>query len=266
MIIRDAQFAIRNLTRSPGFTTVVVLTLALGIGASTAIFSVVNAVVLRPLDVSRAAATGAHHQRAARLRRDRYRRRARRSSFDYQSRTDLFAAVAGLLPVSANVTSGDTPERVEMMLVSWNYFSVLGVAPAYGRIFAPEDDTPGVANVAVVSDGFWRRRLSADPQAIGRTIVIDADPILIVGVMPPGFHHPGRTLQTDVDVWSPAGFRGRRPAPPSRSRRRLEGCLARLQPGVTLEQAQARLAEYGAAVSQQFPVRLSRRRTAGDRA
>jgi predicted permease len=249
---RDVQFAIRNLTRSPGFTIVVVLTLALGIGASTAIFSVVNAVVLRPLDYPEpgrlvritselrgfgATDTGVSAAELA----------------DYQSRTDLFTAVAGIAPISANVTSGDSPERVEMMLVSWSYFSVLGIAPAYGRLFGPEDDTPGVANIAIVSDSFWRRKLAADPNAVGRTIVMDEDPILIVGVMPRGFHHPGRTLQSEVDVWSPAGFRGTTSGPPSRSRRRLEGCLARLQPGVTLEQAQARLAEYGATVSQQFP-------------
>lgn len=248
--MRDVQFAFRTLMRSPGFTTLVVLTLALGIGASTAIFSVVNAVVLRPLDYPEperltritselrgfgATDTGVS---AAEL-------------FDYQELDDVFLGVAGLLPVSANVTSGSTPERVEMMLVSWTYFSVLGVAPAHGRIFGPQDDTPGVANIAVVSDAFWRRRLNADPQGVGRTIVIDEDPIVIVGVMPPAFRHPGRTTHTAVDVWSPAGFRSG--GPPSRSRRRLEGCLARLQPGVTIEQAQLRLREYGATVTQQFP-------------
>ena len=250
-LIRDAQFAIRTLTRSPGFTAVVVLTLALGIGASTAIFTVVNAVVLRPLDYPEpqqliritselrgfgATDTGVS---AAEL-------------IDYQARTDLFTGVAGLMPVNANVTSGDTPERVQVMLVSWNYFSVLGVAPAHGRIFSREDEVPGVANIAVVSDGFWRRRLSADPTAVGRTVVIDEDPIQIVGVMPAGFRHPGRTFGGDVDVWSPAGFRGTGGAPLLRSRRRLEGCLARLQPGVTLEQAQSRLADYGMTVSRQF--------------
>jgi putative ABC transport system permease protein len=250
--LRDAQFAIRNLTRSPGFTIVVVLTLALGIGASTAIFSVVNAVVLRPLEYPEprqlvritselrgfgATDTGVSAAELA----------------DYQTRSDLFTGVAGLLPINANVTSGGTPERVEMMLVSWNYFAVLGVAPAHGRVFAASDDTPGVANIAVVSDGFWRRKLGADPAAVGRTIVIDEDPILVVGVMPAGFRHPGRTLQTDVEVWSPAGFRGTAPGSSSRSRRRVEGCLARLQPGVTFEQAQARLADYGVTISQQFP-------------
>jgi predicted permease len=249
---RDVQFAIRNLTRSPGFTTVVVLTLALGIGASIAIFSVVNAVVLRPLDYP-------EPQRLVRITGELRGLGATDTGvaaaelFDYQARTELFGAVAGLLPISANVTSGDVPERVEMMLVSWTYFSVLGVAPAYGRTFTAQDDTPGVANVAVVSDGFWRRRLGADPQAIGRTIVIDEDPIQVVGVMPQGFQHPGRTLQTGVDVWSPAGFRNTAPGPAGRSRRRLEGSLARLQPGVTPEQARTRLAEYGEVVSREFP-------------
>jgi hypothetical protein len=255
-LVRDAQFAIRTLIRSPGFSLVVVLTLALGIGASSAIFSVVSAVVLRPLDYPEprqlvritselrgfgATDTGISAAELA----------------DYQARTDLFAGVAGMLPISANVTGGAAPERVEMMLVSWNYFAVLGVPAAHGRIFGRDDDTAGVANLAIVSDGFWRRALSADPRAIGRTIVIDQDPVVIVGVMPPEFHHPGRTLQGDVDVWSPAGFRGG--APGVRSRRRLEGGLARLQPGVTIEQAQSRLVDYGVMVSQQFPPTIPHR-------
>jgi putative ABC transport system permease protein len=250
-MLRDAHFAIRNLTRSPGYTALVILTLALGIGATTAIFTVVNAVLLRPLAypgpeqlvriTSELRNLGATDTGIAAA-----------ELMDYQSQTDVFAAVAGMMPISANVTSGGTPERVEMMLVSWNYFSVLGVAPVHGRAFGPQDDVAGVANVAVVSDGFWRRRLDADPGAMGRTIVIDADPVLVVGVMPPGFRHPGRTLQSDVDVWSPAGFRSG-PLASARGRRRLEGCLARLQPGVTPEQAQARLADYGVRVSRQFP-------------
>jgi len=250
--LRDVQFAIRTLTRSPGFVVIVVLTLALGVGASTAIFSVVHAVVLRPLD----------YPEPARLVRITSELRGFGATdtgvsppelFDYQTRTDLFTAVAGMMPISANVTSGTTPERVEMMLVSWNYFSVLRVSAAHGRTFGPEDDTPNVANVAVVSDRFWRRRLNGDTQAIGKTIVIDTDPIVVVGVMPPGFVHPGRTVHGEVDIWSPAGFGGSSSISPGRGRRRLEGCLARLQTSVTLEQARARLADYGVLVSQQFP-------------
>jgi predicted permease len=250
--LRDVKFAVRNLTRSLAFTTVVVLTLGLGIGASTAVFSVVNAVVLRPLDypepqqlvriTSELRGFGATDTGVAAP-----------ELFDYQSRSDLFVAVAGVQPISANVTSGEAPARVEMMLVSSTYFLVLGVAPAYGRVFGAQDDVPGVANVAVVSDGFWRRTMAADPNAIGRMIVIDSDPVEVIGIMPAGFRHPGRTLQNDVDLWSPAGFRGSRTASLDRRRRRIDGCLARLQPGVTLDQAQGRLTEYGLAVSRQFP-------------
>ena len=251
MRLTDVRLAFRHFMGSPGFTAVVVLTLALGIGASTAIFSVVNAVVLEPLPfpapdqlvrvTSELVGLGASDTGVAAP-----------ELFDYQSRTDLFAGVAGLMPVSANVTSGGTPERVEMMLVSWNYFSILGVPALHGRTFGPEDDAPGVADVAVVSHGFWERRLNADPSAVGRTIIIDEDPILVVGVMPPRFQHPGRTVQSDADVWSPSGFRGPGPVPPSRSRRRLDGAIARLQSGVSLEQAQARLSDYGRTARQQF--------------
>jgi len=250
--LRDVQFAIRGLRRSPGFTTVVVLTLGLGIGTSTAVFSVVNTVVLRPLDY-------AAPQQLARISSELRGFGATDTGvaaaelFDYQSRTDLFTAVAGVLPINANVTSGDVPTRVEMMLVSWNYFSILGVAPAYGRVFAPEDDVPDVANVAVVSDGFWRRAMGADPQAIGKVITVDSDAVVVVGVMPPSFRHPGRTLQNDVEIWSPSGFGGTAAAALGRGRRRIDSCLTRLRPDVTVDQAQARLADYGATVSRQFP-------------
>ena len=249
---RDIRFAIRNLSRAPGYTAVVILTLALGIGASTAIFTVVNDVVLRPLDYP-------EPQRLVRITSELRNLGATDTGVlasemaDYQDRADLFVGVSGVLPINANVTSGGVPERVDMLLVSWNYFAVLGVAPAYGRIFGREDDVAGVANVAVVSDGFWRRRLSADPLAVGRTVVIDEDPIQVIGVMPAGFSHPGRSKENEVDVWSPAGFRNEGAAAARRSRRRLEGALARLQPGVTLEQARSQLTEYGRSVSQQFP-------------
>lgn len=251
-MLHDVRFAIRNLTRSLGFTTLVVLTLGAGIGASTAVFSLVNAVLLRPLayqDPDRLVRIGSELRgfnatdtgvAAAEL-------------FDYQSNTDLFSSVAGILPISANVTGGDAPARVEMMLVSASYFSVLGVPPALGRTFGPSDNVPGIANVAVVSDGFWRRQLRAEPSAIGTTITIDTDPVVVVGVMPATFSHPGRTAQNEIDIWSPTGFGGVAAAEANRGRLRIDWCVARLQPNVTFEQAQARLAEYGATVSRQFP-------------
>jgi predicted permease len=249
--LREVRFAVRTLTRSPWFTTVVVLTLALGVGASTAVFSVVNAVLLRPLPYP-------DPQRLVRITGELRGLGATDTGvtaaelFDYQARPDLFAGAVGIVAISANVTGGDAPARVEMLLVSWNYFAVLGIAPQHGRVLGAEDEVPGNANVAVVSDAFWRRHMNADPLAIGRTIVIDTDAVQVVGVMPATFRHPGRALQNDVEVWSPSGFRGAT-TPSGRARRRLDGCLARLQPGVTVEQAQDRLLDYGLTISKQFP-------------
>ena len=250
-MLQDIKYAIRALARTPGFTTAVVLTLALGIGANVAIFAAVNVVVLRPLPyaqpeqlvriTSELQAFGATDTGTA-----------SQEFFDYRGETALFSDVAGLWPVNANVTGGDQPERVDVLIVSANYFSLLGVAPALGRVFGPQDDVPGIAPVVVVSDGFWRRRLGADPNVIGRTLVADGDRVQVVGVLPPDFRHPGRTLQSDVQLWGPAGFRGSPFAQPNRGRRFLEGCLARLQPGVTIEQVRTRLAAYGAQVRQQF--------------
>jgi putative ABC transport system permease protein len=251
-MIHDIKYAVRSLTRTRAFTAAVVLTLGLGIGANTSIFTIVNAVILRPLPY-------AEPDRLVRIRSELRAfgatdtGTASQELFDYQARTDLFSSVAGLFPVNANVTGGSEPERVDVLLVSANYFSLLGAAPALGRVFGPQDEAAGIAPVIIVSDAYWRRRLGADPNALGKTITVDGDPAVLVGVMPAGFRHPGRTLQSDVQVWSPAGFRGAPFAAPNRSRRFLEGCLARLQPGVTIEQVQARLDAYGAQVRRQFP-------------
>ncbi|HET9369642.1 MAG TPA: ABC transporter permease [Vicinamibacterales bacterium] len=251
-LLQDLKYAVRSLRRAPGFALVVILTLALGIGANTSIFSIVYAVVLRPLPyaqpqqlvriTSELGGLGASDTGMAAL-----------ELFDYQARTDLFSGVAGLYPINANLTGGEQPERVEVMLVSPNYFSILGAAPQLGRAIGPQDDGPGIPEIAVVSDGYWRRRLGADPNAIGRTVMVDGDPFVIVGVMPPGFRHPGRTVETDVDLWSPAGYRSMPFPDPTRTRRMLQGAVARLQPGVTIDQAQARLDAYAADMRSQFP-------------
>jgi putative ABC transport system permease protein len=231
---------------------VVVLTLALGIGANTAIFTIVNDVVLRPLPYPQP-------EQLVRVTSDLRKFGANDTGtsvmelFDYQSRTDLFSGVAGIYPVNANVTGGDTPERIETLLVTWNYFSILGGKPQLGRVFGPDDNGPGIPQVAVVSDGYWRRKLGADPKALGKTLVVDGDPYVLVGVMPPDFRHPEGGAQSDVDLWAPAGFRSMPFPQPSRGRRMLQGALARLQPGVTPARAQERLDAYGAEQRRQFP-------------
>jgi predicted permease len=251
-LLTGLSAAWRSLTHAPAFSLLVVLTLGLGIGAVTAIFSVVHGVVLRPLPYPApeqliritselrgfsATDTGVS---APEL-------------FDYQARTDLFSAVAGVLPVSANVTNGGMAARVELVLASGTYFEVLRVPPLHGRVFTPADETAGVANLAVVSHGFWERHLGADPAAIGRSIDVDGDVVEVIGVMPRGFEHPGRTLQAGVDLWSPAGFRGPQGSQPSRARRRLDGAIARLQPGVTADRVSSALEAYGATATRQHP-------------
>ena len=229
-----------------------ILTLALGIGANTAIFTIVNAVVLRPLPYRNAGELvrvtseltkfGARDTGTAAL-----------ELFDYQSRTDLFSGVAGLYPVNANVTGGAEPERIETMLVTWNYFSILGANPALGRVFGPDDNGPGIPQVAVVSDGYWRQRLGADPHVLGRTLVVDGDPFVLVGVMPASFKHPGLTVDNnDVDLWSPAGYRGLPFPQPDHTRRFLQGALGRLQPGVSPARAQQALDDYAAKQQKDF--------------
>ena len=252
ILVQDLRLAARQLARVPGFTMLVVLTLAFGIGANIAVFSVVYGVVLRPLPyneprqlvriTSELRTFGATGTGVAPL-----------ELFDYQARTDLFSGVSGLYPVNANLTGGAAPERVEVLFVSASYFTVLGVAPQLGRVFGAQDDGPGNPPVAIVSDSYWRRRLNADRDAVGRTILLDGDPFTLVGVMPAAFDHPGRTTTTGVDVWSPAGYRAAPFMPPTRHRRYLNGAIARLQPGVSVADAQAALDAYAIQTRQLHP-------------
>ena len=125
---------------------------------------------------------------------------------DYRDRSGLFDGIAGVWAINANLTEIDQPERVEALIASPSYFDVLGVRPQLGRLFGPEDNAPGITEVLVISDALWRRRFGASPDAIGRKLRIDNDWYTVVGVLPPGFRHPGRSVLTDVDVWVPANF------------------------------------------------------------
>ena len=250
---QDVRYAVRMLVRSRGFTAIAVATLALGIGANAAIFSVVNAVLLRPLPFERPGelvrVTGDLKGQGLTdvgL--------SPPELFDYQDRAGIFGQVSGLYPINANITGGDRPERAEVLLVDTNYFSLLGVRPQVGRFFEPADYRTGIAEIAVISDGWWRRHYAADPSVIGKTMRLDDDMYTIVGVAPPGFRHPGRSIETDVEIWSPAGwrtspFRGE----PNRRAYFLQGGLARLKPGLSLAAAQQRLDVFAGELRRQFP-------------
>jgi predicted permease len=250
--VDDVRQACRVLAKSPGFAIASVFMLALGIGASTAIFSVIDAVLLRPLPFVDAG-------RLVRISADLTGRGALDVGvaipelLDYEQQRDIFAAVSGDFPVNANLTGSDEPERLEAQLVSPAYFEMLGAHAQLGRVFGSRDSTPGITEVAVISDGLWKRRFGQDPNAIGRRVRIDDDAYTIIGVMPQGFRHPGRGTQGDVELWAPAGYRAAPFQTPVRGPFMLASVIARLRPGVTLAAARARIEALASAAREQFP-------------
>jgi predicted permease len=250
---QDLRYALRMLLKSPGFTIVAILTLALGIGANVATFSVVYAVLLRPLpypqpeqlvrvfDDLRSSNVKNVGMSAPEL-------------WDLQDRSGVFQELSAVWPIDSDIAGGDRPVRAETLAVSPGYFTMLGIKPQLGRVFTRQDSVPGFIEAVVISDGFWRRNYGADPQIIGRTMRLDNDLYQIIGVMPAGFRHPGRTLQTDVEVWCASGYNAAPfPVPAVRAARFIPGAIGRLKPGLTVAQAQAQLDTYVARLSQQYP-------------
>jgi len=240
------------LRKKPTFTIVAVLTLALGVGANTAIFSIVNAVLLRSLPYR-------DPDRLVRIFFDKPGVGLRDVQFsvpeldDLRNRAGVFEDVSAVGGGSVNLTGASHPERLEFVVTHPNYFSMLGATPQIGRLFGPQDFALGFAPIAVISDGLWRRSYGADPNILGRSLALDNDPYTIVGVLPPGFRHPGPTVSGNVEVFLTAGFSADpAPNPPTRSNRFLPTAIGRLKPGLTLEQAQARLTAMAMQLHQDF--------------
>ena len=251
-LLQDVRYGLRMLVKMPTFTIVAVLTLALGVGANTAIFSIVDAVLLRPLpyrDADRLVRIF-FNEPGVGLRDVRF---SKPELDDLQTRAGVFEDVTPIFEGSENVTGTQQPERVEGVNTSFSYFSMLGVIPQIGRLYGPQDFAPGFAAEAVISDGLWRRAYGADPNVIGRTIRIDNDPLTIIGVLPPGFRHPGPTISGDAEVFGAGGFSGDPFPPPMRGTRILVNGIGRLKPGLTLEQAQARLTAMAHELRHDFP-------------
>src|SRR5713226_6643377 len=251
-VFHDVKFALRVFRKSPLFTAVVILTLALGIGANTAIFSIVNAVLLRSLpfrDPSRLQKITFNNPGVA----------LRDVPFsvtefeDLKSRADTFEDVSVVWPVSVNLTGAKEPQRLELMVVSPNYFSMLGATPQIGRLFGSQDFALGFATAAVISDGLWHRSFGADPNILGRNLRLDNDLYTVVGVLPPDFRHPGKTVAKDVEVWGTAGYSADPFPAPARNLRLLPEAIARLKHGISSRQAQARLDIMTGELRQEFP-------------
>jgi predicted permease len=251
-LLQDLRYGLRMLVKKPTFTIVTVLMLALGVGANTAIFSIVNAVLLRSLpypDPDRLVrvffnepGVGSRDVRFSKPELD-----------DLQTRSGVFEDVTPIFEGSEDVTGAGQPERVEGVNGSFSYFSMLGVTPQIGRLFGPQDFVPGFAAEAVISDGLWRRSYGADPNVVGRTIRLDNDPLTIIGVLPRGFRHPGPTTSGDAEVFGAGGFSGDPFPPPMRGTRVLVSGIGRLKAGLTLAQAQARLTAMAAQLRHDFP-------------
>lgn len=250
-MIQDIRYALRALRRTPGFTLVAALTLAIGVGANTAIFSLVNAVLLHALPYR-------NPERLVKISMDQPGLGLRDVPFSFPELDDLrrraavFDAVSVVFPASTNLTGAKAPERLELLGVSPTYFAMLGVRAQLGRVFGQEDVARGFSQTAVISDGLWRRAYGADPSVLGRNLRLDNDLYTIVGVVGRDFRHPGRTVAQDVDVWAAAGFRAD-PFPQARNFRLLPGAIGRLRRGLTLSQAQARLDAFAAAIRHDFP-------------
>src|SRR5690348_3757730 len=242
---QDVRYGLRMLVKKPTLTIVAVLTLALGVGANTAIFSIVDAVLLRSLpyrDPDRLVRIF-FNEPGVGLRDVRF---SKPELDDLQTRAGVFEDVTPIFEGSENLTGAGQPERLEGVNGSFSYFSMLGVTPQVGRLFGPEDFTPGFAPKVVISDGLWRRAYGADPNVIGRTLQLDNDPLTIIGVLPPGFRHPGPTVFGDAEVFCAGGFSGEPFPKPMRATRILVHGIGRLKPGLTLGQAQARLTAMAA--------------------
>jgi predicted permease len=251
--VQDLRYALRMLLKSPAFTIVAVLTLALGIGANVAIFSVVYAVLLRPLPFP-------HPEQLVRIfddlrgPNDQDVGMSVPELWDLQDRSGIFQGVSAVAPSSSAVGGGERTVRAESLVTSPDYFALLGATAQLGRVYTPQDAVPGFLEPVVISDAFWRRNFASDPNIIGRKMRLDSDMYTIVGVMPLGFRHPGRTLNTDVEVWLAAGFNAVPfPVPAVRSQRMIPAAIARLRPGLTVAQAQARLHAYVAQLSSEYP-------------
>jgi len=252
-LLQDVRYALRTLRKSPAFVTTAVLTLALGIGANLAIFTVVNAVLLQPLPFR-------EPERIVRVFDDLRGAGAKNVGmsvpelYDLGERSGVFEQISAAFPSSGALSSGDKVERIELIGTSPNYFELLGATPALGRIYTQPEWMPGFLDGVVISDGLWKRQFGSDPHVIGRRVRVDEDPYTIIGVMPPDFRHPGNTDGGDIEMWTAAGFTGDPwPSPPERGARRLPGAFARLKPGITLEQAQQRLDAFTTSLQQMYP-------------
>src|SRR5262245_16690338 len=247
----DLRHAARALRRPPGFLAVVVVTLGFGIGINTATFSIVNAVLIRPLafDAPERLVALQEQIAGAGLENGPF---SPPDFIDVQRDQQSFEGIAAYVRRPAELSGGATPERIDVSKVSWNLFDVLGVRPMIGRPFTPEEDRPGV-DVAILSYGLWAR-LGGDRSIVGRTIALDRRPYTVVGVMPSGFEFPLRGSGFNgapAAAWVPMGFGDRQLQ--VRGNEFNHGVVARLKAGTSIDAARAELDVLAGRVNDSYP-------------
>jgi putative ABC transport system permease protein len=244
-INQDVRFALRGLRKNPGFALVAILVLALGTGANTAIFSIFQAVLLRPLpfkDPDRVMLVTEKIPRRGVNRSD----LSAANFFNLQQRSHNFDALAMLSGRGFTLTENDAAEQVPGALVSWSYFSVFGVSPERGRAFRPQDEDPGGPGVVVLSYRLWQRRFGGDSGILGKSIYLNGRAHQVVGIMPGGF----QALFRDHELWAPMQLTA---AERSNRSSHYLWAVGRLNPGVTPEQAQAELDLIGSSLQREYP-------------
>jgi putative ABC transport system permease protein len=247
-MLQDFRFALRTLFRSPGFTATAALTLALGIGVTSLMFGVVNAVLLRPLPYPaqdrlvlvfnvKDADPNANTIRASAL-----------DFEDYRARARVFESMAGHIGTGFTFSGGGNPELVIGQQVTPDFFRVLGVQPALGRTFTPEEFTPGRHQTIVLSHRLWMRRFGGSPSVVGTQASVNGKPYTIVGVMPAGFEYPGRRYE----LWSPLPSPRAADMPPANRSAHYLQIVGRLKPSMTYEQANAEVRTIAGALALQY--------------
>jgi putative ABC transport system permease protein len=244
-LLQDVRYGLRMLLKAPGFTIVAVLTLTLGIGANTAIFSVVNSVLLRPLPYDEADKLMLLSERSPQL-------EGMSISYpnflDWRQQQSSFEHIAVFRRQSYNLTGTGEPERLVAGQVSAEMFPALRVQPARGRTFTAEEDKPGAELVTVLSHGLWQRRFGSDENILGQTLNLNGKQYTVIGVMPPDFIFPSR-----VELWTPVGQEYSNPGWQHRGNHPGLYGVARLNPGVTLEQARADMNTIAEGLERQYP-------------
>jgi putative ABC transport system permease protein len=250
-LLQDIRYAIRLCLRTPGFTAVAVLALALGIGANTAIFTIVNAVLLEPLPFRDPGRLVVLWETNAR-RPGRPNVLGPANFLRWRERATVFERMAPFYDYRVNLTGSGEPEELIALDVTPDFFPTLGVSPLVGRTFAAEEGPQGNDGVAVLGYGLWQRRFAADPGVVGRTIQINGRSITVIGVMPADtrlFVKRGSLTGKAADIWRPFAFTAAQREP----RGRYMSAIARLKPGVSVTEAQAQLDTIAGGLTKEFP-------------